>query len=158
MTDYTDLKIPVFANINDQPVIPTATKAGNGSNLIATINDLLDRLTAQPAASNSNWNVITASTQLQVNSKNLMTIGENNDTSIVLTLPANIVTGNYVTLLKAHEALTCEIAVYPQIRGYGSSTVTLEAIYEEVTLVYLDSNQGWIMSRNGVLNFVLNPQ
>lgn len=42
--DLNKYKTPIFPNINDNPIIPTASKAGNGSDLIAKINGLIEEL------------------------------------------------------------------------------------------------------------------
>lgn len=42
MIDLNPRKVPVFANINDVPSEPTATQAGNGSDLIFRYNSLID--------------------------------------------------------------------------------------------------------------------
>lgn len=39
-------KVEVFPNINDTPIEPTATKAGNGSHLIQQFNDVVDETEA----------------------------------------------------------------------------------------------------------------
>lgn len=44
MPDLSQFKIPVFAQINDVPKIPTATEPGNGSDLIDRFNKLCDYL------------------------------------------------------------------------------------------------------------------
>lgn len=42
--DFSEFKTPVFPNINDKPVEPTASKAGNGADLIYRLNGLVDKL------------------------------------------------------------------------------------------------------------------
>lgn len=42
--DLSEFKTPVFPNINDKPVEPTASKAGNGADLIYRLNGLVDKL------------------------------------------------------------------------------------------------------------------
>lgn len=42
--DLNNYKTPIFPGVNDTPIAPTATKAGNGSDLIARINGLIDEL------------------------------------------------------------------------------------------------------------------
>lgn len=42
--DYSNYKTPVFPNINDNPVAPTASKAGNGADLINKVNSLINEL------------------------------------------------------------------------------------------------------------------
>lgn len=42
--DFNQFKVPVFPNINDKPVEPTAAKAGNGADLIYRLNSLIDKL------------------------------------------------------------------------------------------------------------------
>lgn len=42
--DFSAIKIPTFTGINDTPVKPTASKAGNGSHLIKQFNDLVSEL------------------------------------------------------------------------------------------------------------------
>jgi hypothetical protein len=44
MGNYQGYKIQTFPNINDSPVAPTATAAGNGSHLIARYNEALDAI------------------------------------------------------------------------------------------------------------------
>lgn len=46
MPDYQQFKIPVFPNINDRPTVPTAQTPGNGSDLIARHNALVNALNA----------------------------------------------------------------------------------------------------------------
>jgi hypothetical protein len=41
---FNQHKIVVFTGINDSPTLPTSTAAGNGSHLIAKLNDLCDDL------------------------------------------------------------------------------------------------------------------
>ena len=42
MVDFTSFKVPIFPGINDAPVSPTASKGGNGSDLVARFNGLTD--------------------------------------------------------------------------------------------------------------------
>lgn len=42
--DYSNYKTPIFPNINDNPVAPIASKAGNGADLISRVNGLIDEL------------------------------------------------------------------------------------------------------------------
>lgn len=44
MPNFSHRKIPVFPNINDNPRIPTADKAGNGSDVVARFNGLIEDL------------------------------------------------------------------------------------------------------------------
>ncbi len=39
--DFSEFKIETFTGINDTPVVPTASKAGNGSHFIQQFNDLI---------------------------------------------------------------------------------------------------------------------
>lgn len=158
MSNITDLKIPVFTGINDQPTLPTASKAGNGSHIVSVINSLIDALSNLSASPSSGWNVVSEDTTLLPNSKNLIAIGSNNDTTILLTTPTSLTPGTYVTLLKAQENITCQIVVSYQIFNHSFSTITLDKINEEITLIYLDNAKGWIMSRNDVLTLVTTPQ
>lgn len=70
MADFSSYKVPVFPNINDAPSEPTATKAGNGSDLINRFNGLIDELQTiidelqdnMPSTSNTlNWTIETDS-------------------------------------------------------------------------------------------------
>lgn len=40
--DFSNFKVPVFTNINDKPVEPTPSKAGNGADIINRFNNLVD--------------------------------------------------------------------------------------------------------------------
>lgn len=42
--DFSDFKVPVFPNINDKPVEPTVSKAGNGADIIHRVNGFIDEL------------------------------------------------------------------------------------------------------------------
>lgn len=42
--DFNEFKVPIFTNINDKPVEPTASKAGNGADMIERFNSLIDQL------------------------------------------------------------------------------------------------------------------
>ena len=57
--DLSGHKVPVFPNINDAPIAPIATKAGNGADLIARLNGLIDALAFLVNSSNAvtNWTV-----------------------------------------------------------------------------------------------------
>lgn len=44
--DLSEFKTPTFNNINNNPVAPTASKPGNGSDLIARVNGLVDAVQA----------------------------------------------------------------------------------------------------------------
>jgi hypothetical protein len=44
---FTDKKISIFTGQNDAPALPSATKAGNASDLIKKYNDLIDELIAK---------------------------------------------------------------------------------------------------------------
>ena len=46
MFDLGNEKIPIFTDINDVPVAPSATTAGNASHLISKYNSLIDQLEA----------------------------------------------------------------------------------------------------------------
>lgn len=45
-SNFSNLLIPIFPNINDQPLNPTASRAGNGAHLIKSYNDLINQLNA----------------------------------------------------------------------------------------------------------------
>lgn len=61
--DFSVYKTPVFANINGTPIVPTAAKSGNASDLISRVNGLIDELQttidALPSDSGGtlNWSV-----------------------------------------------------------------------------------------------------
>lgn len=42
--NFSKFKVPVFTNINDKPVEPTSSKAGNGADIINRVNGLIDEL------------------------------------------------------------------------------------------------------------------
>lgn len=68
MLDISSLKVPIFAGKNDVPKAPTAEDAGNGPDLIARFNSLIDSL-----AGNSNSSgqlVLEQNTQWFVDSSN----------------------------------------------------------------------------------------
>lgn len=52
--DLNNYKIPIFPNINDIPVQPTANKAGNGADLIARVNGLIEELSTLLNSGNDN--------------------------------------------------------------------------------------------------------
>lgn len=60
--DFNEFKVPVFPNINDKPIEPTASKAGNGADLIHRLNGLVDKLESSLnslnlASPNAEWKI-----------------------------------------------------------------------------------------------------
>lgn len=66
MANYQSLKTPVFAGINDVPVIPTSIAAGNASDLIDRVNDLVDAVQTDVTAAETNITTLQGRTDLPV--------------------------------------------------------------------------------------------
>lgn len=153
--DFNTLAIPVFPGINDLPTAPTATKAGNGSHLVDTVNKLIAELASQFIYNVDTWNVITVDTTLEINKKYLI-FADDNSQPTILTFPLQPPTGSYITLINGRANTTCTLALDEEIYGLGVGTATLEVCGEEITLVYSASNLAWFESKQNIITVIGN--
>ena len=61
MANYQSYKIPIFPDINDAPIVPTATTPGNGSHLIARYNEALDAVQTDVTQQTTAFNTVQTS-------------------------------------------------------------------------------------------------
>lgn len=159
MTNFVDLKVPVFSGINDLPIMPTALKAGNGSHLIATINSLIDSLEVQSIANSNDWIIVKYSEvtgfgfYTELNKKYMFLMDSDEEGSINISFPGTPNLGDKVTMLKVDNSLTCYLEIFDKVRGHRSETATLN-VNEEVTFTYLGTNSGWTFNNNSALVFI----
>lgn len=138
MTNFDDLKIQTFSGINDNPIAPTASKAGNGSHLIAKFNDLVDSL---------RWKIIT-SNYTSVNQDKLI-IDNTSNGLIEITLPQSPTPGDAIKLVKA----LYNGVVTINLNGSSFESTVPESIaingLKEITFLYVNTDRGWIAARSG---------
>lgn len=147
-------KIETFAGINDQPIAPIATKAGNGAHLIKQYNEIVDLLEGYLGdleesinqLSASNWVVVTndytanAGESIAFNTYN----PEDGKTEFILTLPNNPPIGSQVSFINTNQDIKILISGFNSFMGRSASSVSLSIkdAYILRTLVYIGND--WI--------------
>lgn len=147
--DYSDLLISTFPNINDQPVAPTASKAGNGAHLVKSFNDLINRL---DTPSSSNWleisNAYTAKNKERLFSIN--SFAEN--TNVVLS--ENPPVGFSFTALNGIEGSSLYMNRITKLFGVDIGDVYISMPYIAVEFFYVSDEYGWACTNKQALNIV----
>lgn len=144
MTDLNDLKIQTFFGINDSPIAPTASKAGNGSHFIKKFNDLIDSL---PSPDSLQWKVIKENYQC-INRDKLIIDNTVNEI-IEIALPLSPAPGDSITLVKALYGGTASISLNGlPFESAGGQSITMNGS-REVKFMYVSIERGWIAARSG---------
>lgn len=143
-SDFDEFKVSVFPNINDKPVEPTSSKAGNGAHIISQFNGLLDRL-ATP------WRIINSNYTALLGDK--IIIDTNGVTSdIIVTLPEDPPACTPVTLIRYGSDGVVRIHLNGARYDQGLlGEVKLETAAEEVTLIFLSVSYGWMPNRSNLV-------
>lgn len=153
--DFSSLLVPVFPGINDSPVAPTASKAGNGSHIIGLYNELVNSLeTALNSLESAGKHIILdqPTDYSVVGNENLIVFS--NDTgfsSINILLPSTPTPGAWVSILSSNAATTVELLNYGKYESQQPLRVFLENDYEAVKLTYINSDFGWMPNKKEVL-------
>lgn len=165
--DFSNTKIPVFPDVNDTPIEPTATGAGNGSHLIqqynnlvnsveVVINDLQDSITDLIS---SNWEIVEDDYVASSNDKivfntNQPIVGKN---IYYLYLPNNPTSGNTVSFINTNPSIQIEIKLATEeilFEGTYLARLYLADQYIEHKLIYVP-NIGWISTNSD--NYLKEP-
>ena len=147
--DFNSLKIQTFTGINDNPVSPTASKAGNGSHIVAQFNALIDALNENILS--NDWIIVKDNYQAEANKKLLFDF---NSFALRLIFPPDPKPGNQLTLLKIADTnynLSIDLNGKP-LQGTYPSAVDLIYDYTEITLIYVSPEFGWIPNRSNILS------
>lgn len=155
--DIDFFTVPVFTDVNNTPIEPTATNAGNGSHLIKKHNDLVESVAFEidtlneyvqgvDSLTKGNWVVVNDSYTASPGEKIVVNI--NNDSvsrpSYDLILPTNPPVGSFITYLSTTVAKVIDIKNYNKINSNSFYTrVFTDDQFVVRTLVYLDDTQGW---------------
>ncbi|PIG90814.1 hypothetical protein [Gloeocapsopsis sp. IPPAS B-1203] len=157
--DFEHLKVPVFTGVNDNPIEPTANKAGNGSHLIKTINDLIDETTGSlnelqsfipsgDAQSSNNWKVINADVgnyYAQAGDKVvIVSTGVDNNLSFYLPNHDNRPIGAAISLIKTSDSDIVEIAYNGKFCNDYPANLYLADRYKLATVIWSGDDYGWI--------------
>lgn len=175
---FSESIVPVFSGINDAPVAPTSTKAGNGSDIVARHNELIVKTTsyfeeisnrvrvlenAPPPTSSSTppakWRQIsTGSTSTNVvNNDKLFLFGTQSPVrSIRYQAPAVYPPDNFfefTVLNRSNCNLVCNLTKY---ENQNVSDVFVDAgTNKPVTFIYL-TGIGWISTDPSLVRIVVS--
>lgn len=141
--DFSDLLIPTFPSINDQPISPTATRAGNGAHLIKSYNDLIDKLNNV----SFRWKIIDSDVVASAGDK--LIVFNDANALVVITFPTLPVAGDCISLLLASGIVY--LANIPVLNNVGVIEISLGAVFEPIELVYINEAFGWLASRANIL-------
>jgi hypothetical protein len=156
--DLSGTRVPIFTGINDTPVTPTATKAGNGSHLIRAHNrladdvqDALDTL-EEPILKVAKWRVVQPTgADYAVNSEPGQKIVAKTNPGYPLTvyLPYNPPVGSWLSFINTNPSVNIILASDFYFAGSYIVSASFSTIYTDVTLVFLgnDGGIGWIPSK-----------
>jgi hypothetical protein len=169
--NFDAIKIPTFTGINDVPIEPTATKAGNGSHVITQFNALVDETESAlntlesliPTGNNSSggsnrYKVITdydgfTEYTASVNENVIIQTGNYN---FDLTLPdsANLNQGDFVTLINCSSATTIKVLGYDDMDGGNNIIqITFNESRKPVTFVWMGDYYRWFsVDSHNILN------
>lgn len=145
-------KIETFTGINDQPVAPTTTKAGNGAHLIKQHNELVDLLEGYlgnleesiSQSSVSNWVVVTNDYTANPGESIVFNtyIPEEGKTEFALTLPNNPPIGTPVSFINTNQDIKIIINGFNSFKGQSDIGLSIKDAYILRTLVYIGDQ--WI--------------
>lgn len=154
--DFESLKIPVFTGINDNPVEPTKTKAGNGSHLIGAINTLIDETV--DALNNlqygldhllppiNNWKIIpTDAVEYYAQPGDKIVIASTGtDRNFTIHLPSNPPEGTEISLIKTSDSDTVQIGYNGKFCNDYPYQLFLADRYRLATVIWTGDSFGWI--------------
>ena len=163
--DFTSRKIPVYTNINDNPVAPTQVKAGNGSHVVSIINSIIDEFqnslnqivddlnqviqqiedVASTSGGKADTIVIATGTYEAKNNDSLVI-----NTNTTIYLPENPKVGSYIELFLISNTFEVffEVPVGKNFNdSYNWSLIKLIKEKATVILFWLgENNGGWFVS------------
>lgn len=151
MTDLTNLKIQTFSGINDSPIAPTASKAGNGSHLIQQINSLIDALSV--TSSNSNWSVVSNinNYNVQSNDQLLLPRAPGDESPFIVNLPTNFQLGESFKFIKNSPNLLEINSSGSYVNGQYPSRVLVQNVEHEI-ITCIWNGTGWSISPTDLIS------
>lgn len=155
--DKAEYKVEIYPNVNEQPVAPSPSKAGNGSHLISKFNALIDILESKlidqqsqidsliaSAGGKSSWIAIDSGYSAQFNDSVLILPS----TGLSIMLPENPLVGTYVEFLKIDEetVVSLDLSSNQKINNsFGWDTIKLTSFKKRSILIWTDNiNKGWL--------------
>jgi hypothetical protein len=155
--DIQYTKIPIFEDVNDTPVVPTATNAGNGSHFIRQYHQLIDE-------TESSINTLESDVNLAFRKLNLDWVVVQNDyiatpgdkvvfktnaplpgkTTYYLNLPSSPPLGTNITFINTNLSITIEIRNFGRFNGDSPIRIYTKDSYKTRTLVHAGTDIGWI--------------
>lgn len=157
--DLSSSLVPVFPGINDSPVAPTESKGGNGSHLVGVYNELITSLqsalnTLDSKVNNlSKYTILSESTDYSVSSGELLIV-ENSGAgfaSINILLPVLPAPGTWFSVLNFNAAITIDFLNFDKYRGSYPLRIFFNNDSEEIKLIYVNSDYGWMPDKLEVI-------
>jgi len=160
--DFSSFKVPVFTGINNQPVAPTAIKAGNGAHLIDLFNQFVDEMelviNSLDSSVNSNieqpWTVLDSSNnyyQVQASDKFILFNPDSSySTSITLSFPDNPQPQTTFSYL-AINSFEISFNNFFRHSGNDANVMNYTSTPDIIKFIYVDENIGWISNRGDVI-------
>lgn len=158
--DFSSYRVPVFSGINDNPIAPTSSKAGNGSHLISLYNNLIAQLETsfkelkdESSGRSTEWTVIDCDYNYPdsgsfVPSRLDSSIYILNSTAraILIDVPySSLIQGNYLTFANTNESITININLNNRkYKGQEVERLSFLPAFSEGTIIYTGDNLGWM--------------
>lgn len=160
----TELQVPIFTGINDDPIVPTDASAGNGSDLISRHNLLVTRIVSAfssiaggSSSTTGTWRILEDINSIfSVNDKNRILIDPTLGVDVALSLSsAQVYPGFGFSVLSTNPPIKVSILGISRFSGNSPSG---EEIYfsnnpKTIEFIYINSNIGWYSDANAVIDF-----
>lgn len=169
MLDLTSYRVPVFSNINDNPVPPTSNKAGNASHLINLYNNLLTELETSfnelkdgSGSHSTGWTLIDCDYSYPASSSFTPSLNASiyvlNSTAkdILIDVPYSpLVQGDYLTFTNTNESAPITINFNNRkYKGQEIEKLTFLPAFAEGTIIYTGDNLGWMPVQNALFEAI----
>ncbi len=161
--NFDRLKIPTFPGINNQPIEPTALKAGNGAHLISLFNQLITELESalNDLSSDSGnitekpWKVLETSSvnnyQVEPSDRLILFNPDSSETrSMTLNFPDNPQPQTTFCFLTVNN-FQIGFGNFYRYNGQDANVMNYNSTPDIIKFIYVDDEIGWISSRSDVL-------
>lgn len=150
--DFENTKVNVFSDVNDTPIEPTQTNAGNGSHLIQQHNKLVS--STEAAINNllsqvgKDWQVVNSDYTANQGDKIVFKTNQplSGKATYYLNLPSSPPVGSSVTFININPSIILAVRNFGgMFNGFsGVVEASVQDSYVTRTLVYTGGQVGWM--------------
>lgn len=149
------VKVPIFEDVNDIPVAPTATTAGNGSHLVEQYNNFVDETEGYINSlssgidelflrSQDSWIVVNDDYPAAPGDKIVFNTFQPIKVIYYLDLPSSPPLGTSVTFINTNASVTVELRNFQRFNGGYEIRLYIQDQYIERTIIFVGGGIGWL--------------